>query len=227
LARIEAELSEWKGRLTATPYYSAEELMERLDLTEAELLRVLNYRELAALRDYVRKSFQDARIAIERARWTERTARIHLARFPQVMLASWVRLAVSSPGKSVPKPAADSVVDEIIRKIHRLYLMAYDDDMTTTLCVTSDPDSGARFLMRPQSYNRNRETSTNNEITGLYRGLYVYSMSSGSKRKECLNPDRDSCGPIDLVDDIRPIFHCDLDKKTCARQPGACHGSGS
>jgi hypothetical protein len=227
LARIEAEFIERRGRLEASPDYSAAAVAQLLDKTEAELLQVLNYQELAALRDYVRKSFQDARAELERAQ-TDRTSAALPAHPFQVVFASFVQRAASQ-GKSVPKAAAESVLEEILRKIHHLYELASTNNMVTDLCITSDPESGARFLMRPQSYNRTRETSTANEITGLYRGLYVYSMTKGPKRKECLSPDRGSCGAIDLVDDTRPIFHCDLDHETCDRRstplPEGCHGN--
>jgi hypothetical protein len=234
LARIEAEFRERRGCLEGSPDYSAEAVEGLLDATESEILQALNYQELAALRDYVRKGFQDARAALEHSREksTAGLPSVHAVlasltlRRGSVLPAQSRGQGVSKTG-TVPKQAADSVLDEILRKIHRLYVIARDDDMTTTLCITSDPESGAKFLMRPQSYNRKRETSTTSEITGLYRGLYIYSMSKGPKRKECLNPDRDPCGAIDLVDDTRPIFHCNLDDKACARLTGACHGSGS
>ena len=206
LKSIEAKFIERRDKLP--PDYPALALEEWIDSTEAELLNALSYQELAPLRDYVQEKFRQARYELNARTMNGRNS-FQSVSAPRFMFASF----------SAAGPARLSFLDQIVETLHRLYEIASRSDLIVNLCVTSEPEDGARFWMRPQSYRIRRETGTNGEIRGLYRGLYVYSMRKGLRKGvECLNLA--NCGGINLVDDSSPIFQGDLRAKTYRRLPG-------
>lgn len=204
LRRIEAEFLERRSRLPSDPPAGA--VQELLDRTEADLLAVLSYQELAALRDYVREEMRQIRTSLPSLSSS--------GLFPRAVFAS---LAAPRPESFQQTTAGDteSALDRTLELIRRLLDMAQRDDLVIDLCIASEPGNGARFMMRPWSYNRLRETYTTGQITGLYRGLYGYRITRGLKRVACLG--RDDCGPIDLVEDSKPVFQCNLEIGACKR----------
>jgi hypothetical protein len=212
LAQIEAAFNE--GRAKLVPTYPDEAVSELLHLTETKLLEALSYQELAALRDYVREQFREARRDQDKA-----TAALPSPQ-PKAMLAS----LIPPLGKELfmAIAPAESALDRIGRMLRRLTGMAASDDMTTNLCVMSTPEQGAAFSMRPRSYNKWRGDKTNTEILNLYRGIYIYRISKWFRSFSCKNPE--ICNLIDLVDDTKPVLYCDLKdwRSPCGRQGGEC-----
>jgi hypothetical protein len=228
LARIEAEFAERRARLSGAPNYSSEAVTELLDTTEAELLQALSYQELAALRDYVREQFRQARADLKESRTEKGMDDLPFPFSSQVVVASMGPLLplnatslAETPREAVSKTTSESVLDRIKRMLRQLTEMASQNNLVTSLCVTSGPGEGAKFLMRPQGIKQwTKETITASYLSGIYRGIYVYKISKGLTTKNCDNPDKEDCALIDLVDDRQPIFHCDLKSKACARKPG-------
>jgi hypothetical protein len=235
LAQIEARFIERRAKLR--PDYPAAAVSELLDSTETELLEALDYQELAALRDYVREKFRRARAGLERPNIGQQTGDLSFPP-PRAVLASLSPLlplnetsAPEPPGaKRTPQGNGESALTRIGQMLRRLSEIADSNDMIVNLCLTSDP-AGAWFKMRPQSYKQwLTSKSTAGEYREVYRGLYIYSIRSGIRTLHCINPDREDCGPIDLVDDPEPIFHCDFQKGDCERRSTplpreVCHGN--
>jgi hypothetical protein len=206
LEEIEARFIERRAKLT--PEDSVEAASELLATTEAELLKTLSYQELAALRGYVQEQFRQARVDL-----ATKTAPLSLQ--PRAVVAS-----VSLSLLPDEPPQAESALDRIGRLLSRLTGMAEQNDFTTSLCVTSDPKTGARFLMRPQAIRKwTIEGITIGDLAVVYRGLYAYRMSQGFNSKRCENPEKEPCALLDLVDDPQPVFHCDLTRDACTRKP--------
>jgi hypothetical protein len=234
LQRAETRFTQARERLSES-VYSAESVGRLLDATESELLEALSYPELVALRGYVQAKFREARAELTKTLATASAARA-VAR-PRV-LSSW-RLAVHAAG---PPPAgtilqrerADSVLNQILHRIRRLLEISRTNDLYTRLCIVSAPGEDARFMMRPQisDASERMEINTNGELQ-TYRGLYVFSIRKGFRQRiDCQKLDNEDCVVIDLVDDPKPVFHCDFNQKSCERRPGpgparVCHGSGS
>lgn len=214
LRRIEVEFLERRGRLGSDP--PTEAARELLDQTEADLLAVLSYEELAALRDYVREELRQARALL--------TPRSASAVLPRAVFASLSAPSLESL-QTTPGNTTDTALDRVLGTIRRLLNLAQQNDLVTSLCIVSEPWNGAKFTMSPWSYKRVRETSTTGQITGLYRGLYSYKITRGLKRVAC--PSKEECGPIDLVDDPSPTLQCNLENRACKRlstlPPGGCH----
>ena len=126
-ARIAAEiaprLAELQARFSRQPQSPA-----LLDRTEAELLRILSYPELAAMRDHVREVFRNARGELQGFR----------AAAGRVMLAAYA--------------SDESALDTVAKLIARLLDLSRKNDYVVNLCVTSLPKTGARFDMEPESY---------------------------------------------------------------------------
>lgn len=227
LAEIEARFIARSAELS--PDYPAEAVLELLDTTEAELLDVLSYQDLAALRAYVQEQFRQARADLEKSDIEPKTGDLHLPFRPRAILAS-VSLhllldkssfAKNSSGKGASRENGEYTLARIGQMLRRLTGMAEQNDFATSLCVTSDPTIGAKFLMRPQGIRKwTIEGITVGNLAVLYRGLYAYRMSKGFKTKRCEKPDEEPCALIDLVDDPQPIFHCDLTSEACTRKPG-------
>ncbi|HXT51615.1 MAG TPA: hypothetical protein VN811_11265 [Thermoanaerobaculia bacterium] len=121
----------------------------------------------------------------------------------------------------VDKPtrgAAGSKLDEAERLIRRLRQLADSDDLTTSLCVTSDP-ARATFRMRAQSFDHwlSDKLTTGDYLT-VSRGYYIYSARKGLKAIQCLDPERTGCAALDLVDDADPVFDCDFSSRVCQRR---------
>jgi hypothetical protein len=198
LKRIEADFLARRDRLPADP--SPEAVQALLDHTEADLLEALSYEELAALRDYVREKFRS--------------------------LSSMDLPQAQAVYASISAPVPESALDRALGVIRRLIDLAQNDDLVVDLCVVSEPRNRARFSMKPWSYNRTRETYTTGEIAGLYRGLYVYKVTRGLSSFGCMDPDKNECAAIDLVDDPSKTYQCDLERRACRRlrelPPGGC-----
>ncbi|MFL6260200.1 MAG: hypothetical protein ACJ76Y_10855 [Thermoanaerobaculia bacterium] len=240
LERVEAWFAGERGRL-AESGYSAEAAGRLLDKTEADLLELLSYPELSALRGYVQVKLREARIELSKA---PLAAGMGVGRpLPRAIPALWtpaapsaaVRVANPPPasGRRLHKKEADSVLDRVLRMIQRLRELARTGDLYTRLCIVSAPGDGARFMMRPQLSDASErvEINTNGEIQA-YRGLYVFSIrKSFRQRIDCEKLDHEDCILIDLVDDPKPVFYCDFNKKNCERRPGpvlvgVCHDDG-
>jgi hypothetical protein len=221
LTQIEADFVRRRAELPAEP--SAGAVKELLDVTERELLTALSYRELMPLRDYVVVQFRQARTRAA----TSRVA----AREPWRLTrrAVLVAFAPQSGGSTGAVGSwADSALDIAHRCIRGLRVLSEADDLTTSLCVTSTPP-GATMKMRLVAV---RLWLTEKRTTGwypqLYRGYYVYSVRKGLKTIRCLDPEREGCGPIDLVDSKEPVFQCDFESGVCERRnaaslPEGCH----
>lgn len=236
LERAEARFLQERERLAATGY-SVETVQRLLDVTESELLDLLSYPELAALRGYVQTKFREARIDLAKARGPANAAAIFAA--PRAVPALWtgssprfvVQAAASPPGGTLQKEATDSILDRLLRGIHRLVEISRTNDFYTRICIVSSPEKAA-FTMRPRisEAEERLKLDTNGELLA-YRGLYMFSIRKGFKRIDCENLAREDCFLIDLVDDPKPIFYCDLNENSCERRPGpvptgVCHGSG-
>jgi hypothetical protein len=198
LKRVEAAFLSRRDDLPAAP--SSDAVKTLLDRTEADLLEALSYEELAALRDYVREKFRS----------------LSVTDFPQKQ-AVYASLSTAVP---------ESALDRALGVIRRLIELAQNNDLVVDLCVVSEPRNRARFIMRPWSLNRIRETYTTGEIAGLYRGLYVYRVTRGLGSFGCMDPVKDQCAAIDLVDDPSKTYQCDLERRACRRlrdlPPGGC-----
>jgi hypothetical protein len=225
LAQIEAEFLERRSRLA--PDFPATAVSELLDTTEGEVLTVLSYQELAALRDYVQEQFRQARAEREKPDAKQRTG--DLPFHPRAVLASLVLPMLPAEGfpaeppreATTSKTVTESVLDRIGRMLHHLTGMAEQNDLVTSLCVMSEPGTHAKFLMRPRAVKEwTIQTLTVGDLPVLYRGLYAFSMSKGLKRTHCEKPDREQCALINLVDDPQPIFTCDLAADGCNPKPG-------
>ena len=162
---------------------------------------------------------------------------------PRAVPALWTAAAPSvlsraanptpPPGRRLRKEAADSVTDRVLRVIQRLHELTRKEGLYTRLCIVSAPGDGARFMMRPQlsEASERMEINTNGEVQA-YRGLYVFSIRKSFRQKiNCEKLDREGCTLIDLVDDAKPVFHCDFAKGNCERLPGpvsagVCHDDG-
>lgn len=230
LARIEAEFIAGRARLSASPDYFAAEVEDLLAGTEAALLQALSYTELAALRDYVREEFRQARAALDASRTKEAATS---APFPSQAVVASLHLthslypvATASPphGKgTVPKERADSMLGGILRSIHRLWELADQNEMVTDLCIISEPERGATVRLRPRRAETWRGGETDTEIQNLYRGIYVYHVRKGLRSVvACTDPQ--TCNLINLVDDPGRILACNLTNKSCAQRGGACRG---
>jgi hypothetical protein len=120
---------------------------------------------------------------------------------------------VVRPYSPLPKREAAEIAAALAPRLEEI-------EARFTLCVTSDPKTGARFLMRPQAVRKwTIEGITTGDLAVVYRGLYAYRMSQGFKVKRCENPENEPCALIDLVDDPQPVFHCDLTRDACTRKP--------
>lgn len=217
LGQIAAEFAERRDRLPGAPDYPSGAVVELLASTRARLMEVLSYPELAALRDYVEEEFRRAHRELRGSR--DRAAAAVVASLA-VPSPAWLTPALQPGGGTIPKERADPVLDRLLAGIRRLHQMATANDMITTLCVVSAPGGKAKFFMRPRSYDERHETSTIGSISGIYRGLYVYSIAKGRRKVACEDPDAERCAPLNLIDDPSPIFHCDLDARACKRMPG-------
>lgn len=179
-----------------------------LDRTEAELLGILSYPELAAMRDHVRDVFRNARGGLQGFRRTPPAGR--------VMLAAYA--------------SDDSSLDSVAKLIARLLDLSRKNDFVVNLCVTSRPKAGARFDMEPESYaDGGSETVTAGRLVNIYRGRYIYRATlKRAKPIECKSQKGRSCRPLDLVDDSRPLLVCDFDAGLCRRSdealPEECRG---
>lgn len=229
-----------RGRL-AESGYSVEAAGRLLATTESDLLDLLSYPELSALRGYVQVKLRESRIELSKA---QVAASAGVARpLPRAVPALWTAAVPSAavraanptppPGPRLRKEAADSVLDRVLRMIQRLRELARTDDLYTRLCIVSAPGDGARFMMRPQlsEASERMEINTNGEVQA-YRGLYVFSIRKGFRQRiNCEKLDHEDCTLIDLVDDPKPVFYCDFNKKNCERRPGpvpagVCHDGG-
>lgn len=181
-----------------------------LDRTEAELLGILSYPELAAMRDHVRAVLRNARGGLQGLK--------------AVPAAGRVRLAAFAPD--------ESALDTVAGLIARLLDLSRKNDYVVNLCVTSLPKIGARFDMEPESYpDGGSETVTTGRLVNVYRGRYIYRATlKRAKRIECGTPKGRSCRPLDLVDDSRSLLVCDFDAGLCRRSqeavPEECRGDG-
>jgi hypothetical protein len=239
LQRAEARFVKGRERLSDSDY-SVESVGALLRTTESELLDTMNYPELAALRGYVQVKFREARTELAKAqapaKATEAVSR------PRVLPALWTgsspRFAVQTAGPppaprgALQKELTDSVLDKILGTIHRLLKLSRTSNLYTRLCIVSAPGEGARFMMRPEisDTDERAQINTNGELQA-FRGLYVFSIRKGFKKINCEKLDREDCTLIDLVDDPKPIFHCDFKRDNCERRPGPvpagiCHGNG-
>jgi hypothetical protein len=190
-----------------------------LEGTEAALLEILSYPELAAMRDHVRAVVREARNGLAESRGSSTSHAVVLAAY---------RFAQSGSGKG------ESGLDSISRLLDRLIDLAKKNDYVVSLCVISVPKGGARFDMEPESYAAGaKDVLTTGEIINIYRGRYVYrAKPAAGKPIECrprpgsANP----CRPLDLVDDSRPLLVCDFAAGLCSRSadalPEKCHGNG-
>jgi hypothetical protein len=224
LARIEAEFIERRDKLSQTPDYSAEAVSELLDTTEKELLDALSYRELAALRDYVRAKFREARAMLED---------VHAFRpsSSNPVFASFAISAVTIPTAikasfnqgTIRKESVIKAKDWVHQLIRQLRGFADQDNFLTSLCVTSKPKQGAQFRMRPQSFNQWMNKSTDGRFPVVFRGLYIFSMEKrGFTEQTCLDPEGKGCTPIDLVNQSDLTFICDFDKNFCEPSEVRC-----
>jgi hypothetical protein len=238
LQRAEARFAQGRERLPESAY-SAESVRRLLDATEYELLEALSYPELAALRGYVQVRFREGRAELTTTLAAARVA--SAVSRPRVLSALWTGSSrglapqvagLPSPGTTLRKEVANSVLDQILQRIRRLLEIARPNNLYTRLCVVSTPRD-ARFMMRPQISEASErvEINTNGELQA-YRGLYVFSIRKGFRQRiDCQTLDNEDCIVIDLVDDPKPILHCDFEKRNCERRPGpvlagVCHGSG-
>ncbi|HEV8239408.1 MAG TPA: hypothetical protein VGS57_08585 [Thermoanaerobaculia bacterium] len=221
LAQIESEFVRRRGALPAGD--SAEAVTELLDRTERELLDALNYQELAALRDYVTAQFRRARAPADR----QPADHASLASSRRLVYVSLNALSDAAAAEST----GDWRFDLALLCIRHLRKMAESDDLTTGLCLTSEP-TAATFRMRPQSFNQwQSDKITTGEYREVYRGLYIYTTHKGFKTIRCLDPERTECPVINLVDDPDPTFRCDFQQGVCERRsdptlPEGCHGRG-
>ena len=228
LKRIEDEfLAEW-NQLTGSPDYSRDAVMALLDRTEAKLLAVLSYQELAALRDYVRQEFQKARMELGEIRSSRRRDHLPFSFPPQAVFASLSGLHLTQvgpvpAGETVPSSSTNRAIAWIENVLHRLTGMAEEDEFLMSLCVTSEPGEGARVFLRPLSIRDwTAQQTTTGEISTLYRGVYAYKAFRGLTQISC--PARDGCPPLDLVTDPTPSLHCDLTLKACTSRSLPANG---
>jgi hypothetical protein len=199
--------------------------MALLNRTEAELLAALSYQELAALRDYVRTKFREARAMPEDANTLRPSS-------PSTVFASFAISATtysnaikfSSNQGTKPKEGVIKGHGSVRQLIRQLREFADQDNFLTRLCITSTPKQGAHFRMRPQSFNQwMMDKSTPNQYPVVFRGLYIYSMQKGFHEKTCLDPEHTGCSPIDLVNNSDPTFSCDFDA-ICEFSQEVCRG---
>jgi len=210
LAQIEAEFRERRAKLA--PSFPPKAVSELLDTTETELLAALSYQELAALRDYVQEQFRQAHAELDKS-GVRKEAGEPLFHARTLLTSLTLAMLPDEPTTS------ESMLDRIARLLRRLTERADKNDLVTSLCVTSEPETHAKFLMRPRAVRGwTIQTLTVGDLPVLYRGLYAYSMSKGLKRTHCERPDREPCALINLVDDPQPIFDCDLAADACTRK---------
>lgn len=214
-AEIAPKLAAWQARFSreraALPRpHPPTAVAALLDRTEAGLMEILSYPELAAMRDHVRFVLREAR------------GESHGFREPpaigRVMLAAYA--------------SDDSALDRVEQLIAKLLDLARKNDYVVNLCVTSLPEKGAHFDMEPESYPEGgSETVTAGRLVNIYRGRYVYQATlKRAKPIECRSPKDRPCRPLDLVDDSRPLLVCDFDAGLCRRSdeavPEGCRGNG-
>ena len=112
---------------------------------------------------------------------------------PRFTAAVYVSLALTAAPSTQPPTTAERILDEVARCIRGLRQMADSNDITTSLCLTSEP-TRATFRMRPQSFNQwLSDKLTTGEHRTVFRGLYVYSARKGLKTIRCLDPQRAGC----------------------------------
>lgn len=196
--------------------------VEALLLTsEADLLNDLRGPELAALRDYVRAEFRQARAALDPAPGsmsapgqpdprlvslggldTRRLvhAAVRSAFEPTVALAS---APLAEPADLVDDEARVFILLRLTRLYRSLISLAESNDLVIQLCIRSRPVRRAEFVMYPESYpSRKHTVNTDGQLVNVYRGLYLYRVSRhGHKTVE---------SRLDLVGDSRPLVVCEL-----------------
>jgi len=212
-AEIAPQLAAWQARFSreraALPRpHPPQAAAALLDRTEAGLMGILSYPELAAMRDHVREALRNARGELQGFQETAAVSRVMLAAFA----------------------SDDSALDTVGKLIARLLDLSRKNDLVVNLCVTSLPKAGAIFDMEPESYaDGGRDTVTAGRLVNIYRGSYIYRATlKRAKPIECNSRKGRSCRPLDLVDDSRPLLVCDFDAGLCRRSddalPEGCRG---
>ncbi len=206
-AEVAPQLAAWQARFSreraALPPGGEAALLDR---TEAGLMGILSYPELAAMRDYVRNVLRDARRDLQGFQETTAAGRVMLAAFA----------------------SNDSALDTVAKLIARLLDLSRKNDYVVNLCVTSLPKSGAHFDMEPESYpDGGSDTVTAGRLVNIYRGSYIYRATlKRAKPIECKSGR--SCRPLNLIDDPRTLLVCDFNAGLCRRSddalPEGCRG---
>jgi hypothetical protein len=196
LRRLEASLDTWETCLDVGTC-SASEFLTSI---ETELLRILDARELAALRDWVRERFRAARAEAQ-------LAELSTGGFQPVALTG-----------AAPRPQSSTQTVNTVRLIVQPPReMAEEGKLRADLCVTSEP-AGADFRMWPPSEpndpSRQSEVITNRSLRRVYRGIFAYRLRKDDLAYDCSN----NCPRLNLVDYPQPTFHCDIRARACTRK---------
>ncbi|HVR98925.1 MAG TPA: hypothetical protein VMW27_20060, partial [Thermoanaerobaculia bacterium] len=177
LTYVESELAKGRKSLTVIPSpaglpsYPAQAVETLIATTETRILDALGYPELAGLKDYAEEKLRKARGRLEAS---ERIAMSPHG--PAALVFASLKPPVED--RSVlPKDTVDTVLEEVASLIRRLIATTQKKPMLVSLCVLSEPEDRAQFVMHPSSYPDGRhEVVTQGTLLNVYPGLYVYQL---------------------------------------------------
>jgi hypothetical protein len=225
--------------------YQRRDVEALLDGFEARLLATLSEPELAAMKDYVRERFREARQELEALPSVDATA--PLPRLAVLLRAASpnrpagftpytpdlraVALVRSSPaaqtlpqGSTVAKEPADRIPNKD-GWWERVLSFFTTNSLTLDLCIASDPD-GAWFVMYPMSFRKgaSEPINTNNPLKNVYRGLYFYIVKSQGYKT--IDSERilfaEQPARLDLVDQSGALVRCELVPDSSGRDVEPC-----
>src|SRR6185295_1208609 len=204
---------------TDGPAYSASAVESLLSDVERPLLAALEHEDVAALRDMFILDFAKIRSELNLSR-----AAAAGGHGIQLVAFRWGEPAAGAG--TVDRAATESRLDWLLSQLKRLFTLATDRDLAVDLCAVSQP-TGAAFVMNaPSLPEKPYGTQTVGSVSKVSRGYYGFKLTKQLTEKselktECPAPrpgDRWSCPPIDLWDDSRPVWECDLSQKACRRR---------
>lgn len=167
--------------------FNATQVDQFFEKTKSHLLQQLNGEDLAALRAYIKREYPKSEM------------KRSMSPYYQYVLVSRAEVEIAFL--------------EIRRFIERLKkYFAERSKVLVNLAISSEPDN-ATFVMWPDGGSK-RETTTNNVMANISRGLYIYKVTKPGHK--------DIVSTIDLVRESGTSLRCTFNKSNDKDGPHPC-----